>query len=152
VLASLIACLGIERKETTAHTVEEQNRRGKQKGCAAAAEEERGQRRTDAMALQLGEETWRTSPGASAAARERVEAVGARAAALVRASADEAVESVPSGVLARRPFPVRTEVEDSQQEADERACLVSGAAARMGWRLGPASGAGQKQRKQGFAV
>jgi hypothetical protein len=45
VLASLIACLGIERKETTAHVVEEQNRRGKLKGCAMAAEEERGWRR-----------------------------------------------------------------------------------------------------------
>jgi hypothetical protein len=31
VLASLIAWLGIERKELTAHVVEEQNRRGKQK-------------------------------------------------------------------------------------------------------------------------
>jgi hypothetical protein len=104
------------------------------------------------MALQLGEETWRTSPGASAAARERGETVGACAAALVRASADEAVESVPSGVLTRRSCSVRTEVEDSRQEADERARLVSGAAARMGRRLGLASGAGQKQRKQGFAV
>jgi hypothetical protein len=31
VLATLIAWLGIERKESTAHIVEEQNRRGKQK-------------------------------------------------------------------------------------------------------------------------
>jgi hypothetical protein len=32
VLASFIACLCIERKETTAHAVKEQNRRGKLKG------------------------------------------------------------------------------------------------------------------------
>jgi hypothetical protein len=35
------AWLGIERKESTAHVVAEQNRRGKQKGCAAAAKRKR---------------------------------------------------------------------------------------------------------------
>jgi hypothetical protein len=41
VLASLIAWLGIERKELTAHVMEEQNRRGKQKDVQRREKKER---------------------------------------------------------------------------------------------------------------
>jgi hypothetical protein len=57
VLASLIACLGIERKETTAHAVKEQNRRGKLKGV-----QRRQKKREAAGGLENVEECGAVTP------------------------------------------------------------------------------------------